>query len=66
MTEAVYVFTEFQYRKRYEITCDDHDQNAVNREREWFQYRKRYEITCDHADVGEKVRVYPVSIPQAV
>ena len=22
MTEAVYVFTEFQYRKRYEITCD--------------------------------------------
>ena len=56
----------FQYRKRYEITCDDHDQNAVNREREWFQYRKRYEITCDHADVGEKVRVYPVSIPQAV
>ena len=36
----------FQYRKRYEITCD-----AVGAPLETyvvlFQYRKRYEITCD-------------------
>ena len=37
---------KFQYRKRYEITCDcvllfQHDVGEL------FQYRKRYEITCD-------------------
>ena len=36
----------FQYRKRYEITCD-----IAVIERYYrlfkFQYRKRYEITCD-------------------
>ena len=40
--------TMFQYRKRYEVTCDDLDADV-----EWadvvFQYRKRYEVTCDVA-----------------
>ena len=37
----------FQYRKRYEVTCDimiicrDHLEFVL------FQYRKRYEVTCD-------------------
>ena len=37
----------FQYRKRYEITCDG---DPVHLDRicdHAFQYRKRYEITCD-------------------
>ena len=36
----------FQYRKRYEITCD---KKALHGEivHYKFQYRKRYEITCD-------------------
>ena len=38
--------TLFQYRKRYEVTCDvmtriDKDLSHM------FQYRKRYEVTCD-------------------
>ena len=36
----------FQYRKRYEVTCDLKEKivpvNLVE-----FQYRKRYEVTCD-------------------
>ena len=36
----------FQYRKRYEVTCDikiaDEERAAA-----LFQYRKRYEVTCD-------------------
>ncbi len=37
---------EFQYRKRYEITCDIKEFREVTEP--WpFQYRKRYEITCD-------------------
>ena len=37
----------FQYRKRYEVTCDPGNclyiyWNSV------FQYRKRYEVTCDN------------------
>ena len=36
----------FQYRKRYEITCDD-DAVTVGTPHHGFQYRKRYEITCD-------------------
>ena len=36
----------FQYRKRYEVTCD-----AVRLSEGYtgaeFQYRKRYEVTCD-------------------
>ena len=39
---------KFQYRKRYEITCDE---NPImdSRPLSEFQYRKRYEITCDIA-----------------
>ena len=39
-------FSPFQYRKRYEVTCDFSKQNSQT----WvpsFQYRKRYEVTCD-------------------
>ena len=37
---------KFQYRKRYEVTCDFPTIKL------WagyikFQYRKRYEVTCD-------------------
>ena len=41
-----YRVAEFQYRKRYEITCDF---RMIKREMDEFkfQYRKRYEITCD-------------------
>ena len=37
----------FQYRKRYEVTCDVRidGSNPVNYFA--FQYRKRYEVTCD-------------------
>ena len=38
--------TLFQYRKRYEVTCDEVDNTAVDPKGE-FQYRKRYEVTCD-------------------
>ena len=37
---------QFQYRKRYEITCDTRRLRALGRV-DVFQYRKRYEITCD-------------------
>ena len=40
-------FDLFQYRKRYEITCDVASQN-ISMRLVSFQYRKRYEITCDH------------------
>ena len=37
----------FQYRKRYEVTCDRisgyHNMSFFTS----FQYRKRYEVTCD-------------------
>ena len=36
----------FQYRKRYEITCDIEKTNFSGAN-VTFQYRKRYEITCD-------------------
>ncbi len=36
----------FQYRKRYEITCD-YDKIELINSMIRFQYRKRYEITCD-------------------
>ena len=36
----------FQYRKRYEITCDN-ELLVVHEVALEFQYRKRYEITCD-------------------
>ena len=37
----------FQYRKRYEITCDLHGADLSGANLSEFQYRKRYEITCD-------------------
>ena len=48
----------FQYRKRYEITCDGL-RVGVSRGHIAFQYRKRYEITCDLAwgkDVPKNLR----------
>ena len=50
----------FQYRKRYEVTCDI----GIVMEEEWmllFQYRKRYEVTCDTINVyvaGEEALVF--------
>ena len=40
------MFWGFQYRKRYEITCDMF-KAIIEFRTEEFQYRKRYEITCD-------------------
>ena len=37
----------FQYRKRYEVTCDSLVQCAGSWKDFKFQYRKRYEVTCD-------------------
>ena len=37
---------EFQYRKRYEVTCDAASV-WKSRSMALFQYRKRYEVTCD-------------------
>ena len=42
----------FQYRKRYEVTCD-FVLKSLRRKVSAFQYRKRYEVTCD------VVYVYP-------
>ena len=36
----------FQYRKRYEVTCDVNPW-ASEPLTPTFQYRKRYEVTCD-------------------
>ena len=38
---------EFQYRKRYEVTCDL-SLYSGSPQSDMFQYRKRYEVTCDH------------------
>ena len=38
---------KFQYRKRYEITCDYLEYVLYTSFIKSFQYRKRYEITCD-------------------
>ena len=40
-------FLEFQYRKRYEVTCDCRSSPRSCDARSSFQYRKRYEVTCD-------------------
>ena len=37
----------FQYRKRYEVTCDKDELVRYSEEADKFQYRKRYEVTCD-------------------
>ena len=39
--------TKFQYRKRYEVTCDQVDDIGKWIAAMPFQYRKRYEVTCD-------------------
>ena len=36
----------FQYRKRYEVTCDSRTLKTFITSIS-FQYRKRYEVTCD-------------------
>ena len=50
VTEKIRVERElskaFQYRKRYEVTCDLKS-NTVSLIELAFQYRKRYEVTCD-------------------
>ena len=56
----------FQYRKRYEITCDYGKCNYEEQLERGFQYRKRYEITCDYELLREKRAEQGVSIPQAV
>ena len=43
---AAYV-SLFQYRKRYEVTCDS-PATAIGVFIGGFQYRKRYEVTCDY------------------
>ena len=37
----------FQYRKRYEVTCDIFIKRRKKSMAAPFQYRKRYEVTCD-------------------
>ena len=37
---------KFQYRKRYEVTCDTISSLSFSLIAS-FQYRKRYEVTCD-------------------
>ena len=55
----------FQYRKRYEVTCDfvKVDGKIVCMR---FQYRKRYEVTCDACSLVHDGHLDGVSIPQAV
>ena len=38
---------KFQYRKRYEATCDTKADVKQFAKDCMFQYRKRYEVTCD-------------------
>ena len=57
---------QFQYRKRYEITCDTRINPTDEQDNYKFQYRKRYEITCDDAHQQERSSSAHVSIPQAV
>ena len=40
----------FQYRKRYEVTCDLYFDDRVSFSLTMFQYRKRYEVTCDRSN----------------
>ena len=43
----------FQYRKRYEVTCDS-DKSCLRISGFSFQYRKRYEVTCDPAGPSQR------------
>ena len=56
----------FQYRKRYEVTCDAAVELFCFGNGFEFQYRKRYEVTCDFEKSNVGVSVVVVSIPQAV
>ena len=47
-------FDLFQYRKRYEITCDQTTKDLSGLSLRGFQYRKRYEITCDGVKISVK------------
>ena len=47
---------KFQYRKRYEITCDGKQRKVRPGTASRFQYRKRYEITCDALNALESHR----------
>ena len=55
----------FQYRKRYEVTCDLEWHSLIGSDFR-FQYRKRYEVTCDENPVDGNNFGTGVSIPQAV
>ena len=55
MDEANKKFNWFQYRKRYEVTCDEYPRDMYEVCRFRFQYRKRYEVTCDWVTV---IRTY--------
>ena len=56
----------FQYRKRYEVTCDRLKARTAYSLFFKFQYRKRYEVTCDMDMDSVKEISVQVSIPQAV
>ena len=43
----------FQYRKRYEVTCDFLEDEPQTMKDVEFQYRKRYEVTCDLQGIGK-------------
>ena len=60
-----HVSSWFQYRKRYEVTCDI-ALAVVALYGILFQYRKRYEVTCDSKTRLDAGRNFNVSIPQAV
>ena len=57
---------KFQYRKRYEATCDTKADVKQFAKDCMFQYRKRYEVTCDSESYNRSSDEMPVSIPQAV
>ena len=46
------VMLRFQYRKRYEVTCDK-QLDQLKELAKMFQYRKRYEVTCDTNEARE-------------
>ena len=48
---ALFINT-FQYRKRYEVTCDRKFPTSYSWCMITFQYRKRYEVTCDYTVNG--------------
>ena len=57
---------KFQYRKRYEVTCDSKNKKRNMKRELKFQYRKRYEVTCDLCPSSRLGDRSAVSIPQAV